>query len=101
MVAAVLHLDEGSAAALNRIDHVGGRLAHAHDVVDAHLLGIVDAEIGQRAIGLRVHLVVVADDEIDLVHGAELLRLDLGGTAGDDDAGLRVVAACPPIAWRA
>ena len=50
MVAAVLHLDEGARPALDRVDHMGGGLAHGHDVVDARLLGIVDAEIRQRAI---------------------------------------------------
>jgi hypothetical protein len=42
--------------------------------------------------GLRLHLLVVADDPVDLGHGGEDLRLGLCGAAGDDDAGVRVLA---------
>ena len=74
MVAAVLHLDEGARAALDGVDHMAGGLAHRKDVVDARLLGVVDAEIRQRAIGMRLQLLLIAEHEIDLVHGGEILR---------------------------
>ena len=93
MVAAVLHLDEGACPALDGVDHVAGRLAHRKYVVDARLFGVVDAEIGQRAIGMRLQLFLIAENEIDLVHGDETPRLGLRGAAGDDDAGGRVLAA--------
>ncbi len=93
MVAAVLHLDEGARPALDGVDHVAGGLAHREDVVDARLLGVVDAEIRQRAIGVRLQLLLIAEHEVDLVHGDEILRLGLRGAAGDDDAGGRVFAA--------
>ena len=38
MVAAILHLDDGAGAALDRVDHVAGGLGDAHDVVHADLL---------------------------------------------------------------
>ena len=47
MIAAVLHLDEGTGPALDRFDHMAGGLAHGQDVVDPHLLAVADAEIGQ------------------------------------------------------
>ena len=74
MVAAVLNLDERPRPAFDGVDHVAGRLAHRKDIVDASLLGVVDAEIRQRAIGMRLQLFLIAKDEIDLVHGDEILQ---------------------------
>ena len=93
MVAAVLDLHEGAGAPLDGVDHVAGGLAHREDVVDARLLGVVDAEIRQRAIGVSLQFLLIAKHEIDLVHGNEILRLGLRGAASDDDAGGRVFAA--------
>src|SRR5690606_1043309 len=92
MVAAVLHLHEGARPALDGIDHVRGGFPHLHDVVDAHLLEQVDAEIGQRAVGMALQLLFVAEDEIDLLHGGEAGRVGLRRAAGDDDARGRVGA---------
>ena len=93
MVAAVLHLHEGPRPAVDPLDQMGGGFAHAHDVVDLHLLVIVDAEIRQRAIVRGLQLFVVADHEVDFGHVGEALRLGLRRAAGDDDAGVRLVAA--------
>ena len=67
---------------------MSGGLAHAHDVVDAH-----PAELRLRQQGARGGLLGVAEHEVDLVHGREAGRVDLGRAAGDDDAGVRVFAA--------
>ena len=42
---------------------------------------------------MRRQLVMIADDVIDLLHRLPLLRRDLRRAAGDDDSGLRIVAA--------
>ena len=93
MVAAVLHLHEGARAALDRVDHVRGGLAHGEDVVDARLLEIVDAEVRQRAVIVALQLLLVAEHEVDLVHGREARRVGLRGAAGDDDPRARILAA--------
>jgi hypothetical protein len=92
MVAAVLDLQEGTRASVERVDHVAGRLAHAHDVVDPHLFQRVDAEIRQRTIVVRDELFLIAEHEVDLVHGGEGIRIGLRGAAGDDDAGGGMIA---------
>ena len=94
MVAAVLHLHEGAGPPLDRVDHMGGGFPDAHDVVDARLLGVVDAEIRQRAVVLPCELLLVAEHEVDLVHAGKALRIGLRGAAGDDDARLRLLAPC-------
>lgn len=84
------------------VDQVQGLFAHRHDVVDRDLLAGSDAEIGPArqglaglAPGLGLHLLVIADDPVDLRHGGEDLGLGLRGAAGDDDAGGRVFALQP------
>ncbi len=52
----------------------------------------VDAEIRQRAIGMRRELFLIAEHEVDLVHGDEIVRLGLRGAAGHDDARIGVFA---------
>src|SRR5690606_3885801 len=64
MVAAVLHLNEGAGAAIHALDEVPGRLAHAHDVVDLHLVVERRAE-DYRLVALGLELIGIADDEID------------------------------------
>src|SRR5690606_15821640 len=44
-------------------------------------------------VAFRLEFVFVADDEVDLRHVAKSARLGLGGAAGDDDAGVGVLAA--------
>ena len=89
MVAAVLHLDVGARMAAEAVDQGVRRLAHRHDVVDRDARAVGE---GQAAIGPSVHLLGIADHPIDLGHGSEPIRLDLGGAAGDDQARLRIVA---------
>ena len=89
MVAAVLHLDEGAGAAVEPVDQMAGGLVHRHDVVDADTGVLAQAEI----VAPRLELLGIAEDEVDLGHGGEGFRVDLGGAAGDDDAGVRIVAA--------
>ena len=83
MVAAVLHLDEGAGARAEAVDQRVRGLAHRHDVVDGHARAVGET---QAAENLRVHLLGVADDAIDLRHGGEAPGLDLRGAAGDDEA---------------
>ena len=93
VVAAILHLHEGARAALDGVDHMRRGLGHLEDIVDPDLLELVDPEFRQGAIALRFQLVVIADDEIDFFHAAKGAGLRLGGAAGDDDAGIRILAA--------
>ena len=85
MVAALLHLDEGAGAAFQTADQVTGGFLQGHDIGNDHRFGIV-------GIGGGVELFQIADHPVDLGHGGEFIRLQLGGAAGDDDPGLRVVA---------
>ena len=83
-----------------RVDHVRGGLAHAHDVVDAHLLGR-DAEIRQRAVGGAFSFSSLPSTRSTSSMAAKARRLGLRGAAGDDDAGVRVVAPrlADRLAW--
>ena len=93
MVAAVLHLHEGARAALDRVDHVGGGLAHAHDVVDADLLECVDAEIRQaRDSSAAFSFSSLPSTRSTSSIVGEIRGLGLRRAAGDDDAGFRVLA---------
>ncbi len=91
MVAAVLHLDEGASPTIHALDEVRGGFAHAHDVVDLHLVIQRHAEC-YGGIAFSLQLVGVANHEVDLGHIAEGAGLGLGGAAGDDDAALGIVA---------
>ena len=59
------------------------RFAHRHDVVDLHALPVGSAH-GLK--GARQHFLRVADDNVDLGHGTKPTRIDLRGTARDNDA---------------
>ncbi|MCY1547498.1 hypothetical protein D9M68_835630 [compost metagenome] len=92
MIAPVLHLHEGPHPPVHALDHMARGFPHAHDVVDLHLVVQRQAK-HHRRVAFGLHLVVVADHQIDLRHVAKAARLGLGGATGDDDAGLRIVAA--------
>ena len=92
MIAAILNLDEGARTALQPIDQVTGGFLDTHDVVDAHLLAFVDAEIDNASIGIALQLFGIAENEIDLVHPGKSRGFRLGGAAGDDDAGIGIIA---------
>jgi hypothetical protein len=74
-----------------RQERVGRRVAHAVDLfVDERVL--LDVRVGGRDVGLRLVVVVVADEVVDRVVGEELLELavELGGqglVVGDDERG--------------
>ncbi|MND75296.1 hypothetical protein D3C80_669080 [compost metagenome] len=94
MIAAILYLHECACAAFNGIDHMTRGFAHFHNVVDADLLKLVHAEVGQHTVGVGLELFLVAQNEVDFIHGLEFGRFRLRGTAGDDNARFRIVAAC-------
>ena len=71
------------------IKHMRCRLAHLHDVADNDGL----AGAGDRTPARGRQLVMVADDVIDFVHGLPAVRRNLRRAAGDDDPGVRIVAA--------
>src|SRR5262245_51258142 len=83
MIATVLHLHVGTGLGAEAIDHGVRGLAGRHDVVDLHALAAAGQ---QRLEGAEGNLLGVADDGIDLRHGAEAAGLNLCRTAGDDDA---------------
>src|SRR5690606_34281143 len=89
VVTAVLHLHEGAGVVIHALDQMPGGFPHAHDVVDLHLV-IERRAKNHGPIALGPELVIIADDEVDLVHLAKAARFGLGGAAGDDDAGGRV-----------
>ncbi|MNL26319.1 hypothetical protein D3C87_1478380 [compost metagenome] len=60
MIAAVLHLNEGTDMPVNVLDHLRRRRLDAHDVVDAQLFFRRNAEIRQAAIGSAFQLFLVA-----------------------------------------
>ena len=91
MVATVLDLHIGAGAGAEALDQMRRRLAHRHDVVDHDALAALGAETRE---GFGLEFLPIADDVIDLVHGGEAGRIDLGGAAGNDDLCLRPPAAC-------
>jgi hypothetical protein len=90
VVAAVLDLHEGAGAALEAVHEMQRGLADLHDVVDAHLLGPRQAEIGRPA--FRRELLGIAEHAVHLRHGGEALGLDLRRAARDDDPHVRPLA---------
>ena len=84
MVAAVLHLQERAGVAFQMIDRMRLLARRRHDVGDRDARAAVP--------GAGVELLLVADDAVDFRHRGELLRIDLRGAAGDDDARLRPLA---------
>ena len=56
---------------------------------------------GPSAESRRGGLLGVAEHEVDLGHGGEAGRVDLGGAAGDDQPGAGPLARALRIAWRA
>jgi hypothetical protein len=90
MVAPVLHLHEARPP-IQAIDEMRGRLPHGHDIVDRDFLLGGETEGSSRQSGamlapdLRVHLLLVAQDQRDLRHLREGLGCDLRGAAGHHD----------------
>ena len=87
--------------ALKSVEQMRRHLLDRHDVGDRDLLAGDDTKacVERRACltpGLTPHLVVIADDAIDLGHLGKHFRLRLRGAAGDDDAKLRPLALQPP-----
>ena len=114
VVAAVLHLHEHPRqAGLETVEQMRRHLLDRHDVGDRDLLACLDtkARIERRARvapGLAAHLVVIADDAIDLGHFGKHFRLRLRRAAGDDDAQRpaarasaagSIAAPAPPPRW--
>ena len=76
MVAAVLHLHEHARqAARKAVDQMRRHLLHRHDVADGDLFARQPRSNASRACAPRVaaHLVVIAEDAIDLGHVGEHL----------------------------
>ena len=101
MIAAVLHLHENPRQpALKAFEQMRRHLGDRHDVGDRDLLAGGDAETvvecpARVAPGFAAHLLVIADDAIDLGHRCEHFWLGLRRTAGDDDAQARPLALQP------
>ncbi len=90
VVAAVLDLDIGAGARSEARDQMMRGLANRHDVVHRDTLG---RAIGKSGECRRTHLLVIADDVVDLVHRGERVRIGLRGAAGYDDARVGVFPA--------
>ena len=92
MIAAVLHLDKGAGAAGETFDQMRGGFFDRHDVVDDRLRCIAKVKRGARVLPhRRVEFLAIAENAIG--HRDKSLRLGLRSAAGDDDLGLRPVAA--------
>ena len=59
MVAPVLHLHISPRAAFEPLDQMPRCLGHAHNIIDAHLLG--PAQQARRRPCFRLHLFMIAD----------------------------------------
>src|SRR5262249_61996190 len=83
VVAAILHLHEGTRAPLEAVDEMRGRLPHRHDVVDGDLFlggepeGCPRQDIAMLPPGLRADLLLVAQHQCDLRHVREGFGLGL------------------------
>src|SRR5262249_24335209 len=92
MVAAVLHLHEGTGAAVNPVAEVRAGLLHRHDVVDRDFLFGGDAKrtaaehLALVSPDLAAELLLVAQHQGNLGHDGEGFRLRLRGAAGHHDA---------------
>ena len=103
MIAAVLHLHEyPRQALLKSLQQMRRHLPDRHDVGHRDLLTPSNAECRRRverdariAPGLAAHLVVIADDAIDLGHAGEHFGLCLRRAAGHHDPRLRPLALQP------
>jgi hypothetical protein len=95
VVAAVLDLHIGARPGAEAVDQVTGGLGRRHDVIDLHRFAVTDeiGGFGDGPPGPGAHLFQIADDLIDLGHGGKGLRFGLGSAAGDDQAGIGVLAA--------
>jgi len=94
VVAAILHLHIGARPPVHSVDQVRGSLAHAHDVVDADFF--LAAQQLERRPGLRLHLLVVADDPRHFRHRREGARIDLRRAARDEDRRAGILLCRPP-----
>ncbi len=99
MIAAVLYLHESARLAFEPVNQVPGCFCHGHDVIDANTfcpecVGVCFKRQPGKA--FRPGFFVIADHEINFFHFGKACRVDLGRAAGDDDAGVRVVAAGLP-----
>src|SRR5262249_40374891 len=83
VVAAVLHLHVGTRTRAHALHERVRRLAYRHDVVHANARRVAEVESVE---GVRLHLLGIADDAIDLRHVGEALRLDLRRTSRNDKA---------------
>ena len=95
MIAAVLHLNEGAHMPVYVLHHLRRGGLDAHDIVDEQLFFRRNAEIGQRTIGGAFQLLFIAQHRIHLGHLGKGLLLGLGGAAGNDDTGMRIVPPRP------
>ena len=93
VIAPLLHLGESTGPALqsaNGETPLPGFVT-VHDIGDAEPF----RALAYRAPSRRLHFFGIAQHLVDLGHGGEGLGIDLGGAAGDDDAGSRMA---PPQA---
>ena len=81
MIAPVLNLHIGPVPA-ETVDQVACGLGHAHDVVHQNGLGHTDGRLGPD---LGLHFLGIADDQINLRHRCEPVRIGLGGASRDDN----------------
>ena len=98
VVAAILHLHEGTRAPLEAVDEMRGRLPHRHDVVDCDLFLGGEAEgcsrqnIAMLLPGLRADLLLVAQHQCDLRHVGEGFGFGLRRAARDHDGRVGMLA---------
>src|SRR5581483_3223306 len=98
MVATVLHLDEHTwQPTLEAVKQMRRHLPDSHDVADRDLFAGANIERGARVAPRGApHLVVIADDAVDLGHLGEHRSLRLCRTAGHDDARIGPLAFQAP-----
>ena len=88
MVAALLDLYDGPRSSFKTGDKMGRGFRYAHYVIYPDLC-LAGYRPGYGP-GLRLQLLLVADDPADLLHRRIGIRIDLGGAAGDNNFSLGI-----------
>ncbi len=91
VIAAILHFHESAGTILQTVDQMTSGFLHREDIVDDDA-----GTVGCQFVGPRLLLVAIADDEIDLGHIGEGIRIGLRSAAGDDQLRLRIFLTGAP-----
>ena len=69
-----------------------GRFPYAHNVIDPDFLGHRHTKIRHRLIAISLQLIIIAENQIHLIHRGEAFAFGLGRTTRYNDPGIRIVS---------